>query len=203
MTAAIWLALLGGCALITDRQEHLAHQLERELRASQIRTEQLRAELARCGAQPQQGLDALYTDLLQIFRGTEVAVVRLPSGAVDVTIPGDLLFAGATVRVREEAAMPLDLLSVALGVHTDAQVQIIGHTDNVPLSGRMRSAHTDNWGLSVDRAAAVMRQLVEDYGVDPARLTVAGRGEHEPIADNATTAGQGKNRRVVVRLSAP
>lgn len=198
-----WLVLLSGCALLQERQEHLSHQLERELRASQIRTEQLRAELARCGDQPQPQLDALYTDLLQIFRGSEVAVVRQPSGVVDVVIPGDLLFAHATVRVREEAAMPLDMLSVALGVHSSAQAQIIGHTDSVPLSGRLKATHTDNWGLSVARAAAVMRRLVEAYGVAPGRLTIAGRGEHEPVADNATAEGQAENRRVVVRLSAP
>ena len=57
-----------------------------------------------------------------------------------------------------------------------------GHTDNVPLRGG--GVLQDNWDLSVKRATAVVRILQNQYGLDPARMAAAGRGEYKPIADN-------------------
>lgn len=119
-----------------------------------------------------------------------------------MSIPGDLLFAPSTTRVRAEAAMPLDLLAVALGVHPEVLVQITGHTDDRSLGGALRTNYIDNWGLSSARAASVARELVETYAVSAERLTIAGRGEQEPVADNGTAEGQAQNRRVVVLLRA-
>jgi len=197
----LWL-LLTGCALLRPDRAPLNHQLEREVIALQMRNEQLRQAVEQCAAQPQPALGALHTELLQIFRDTEVTVTR-DASSVQVSVPGDLLFASGTTRVRAEAAMPLDLLGVVLGVHPDVQVEVVGHTDDRSLGGALRRAHTDNWGLSAARAAAVARQLIEAYNVAPERLTIAGRGQTQPIADNATAAGQARNRRIEVRLRAP
>jgi chemotaxis protein MotB len=41
-------------------------------------------------------------------------------------------------------------------------------------------------------------RLFEGHGIAPARLSVAGQGEHQPIADNATTEGRNRNRRVTL-----
>jgi chemotaxis protein MotB len=193
--------LLVGCALLRPDSEHLSHQLERELLAQRLRNDQLRAELADCDEPVRPGLDTLHTELLQIFRGSEVTVTRSTAG-VSVSIPGDLLFAPSTTRVRAEAAMPLDLLAVALGVHPEVLVQITGHTDDRSLGGALRTNYIDNWGLSSARAASVARELVETYAVSAERLTIAGRGEQEPVADNGTAEGQAQNRRVVVLLRA-
>jgi chemotaxis protein MotB len=67
-----------------------------------------------------------------------------------------------------------------------------GHTDDDPIS---RTNMEDNWDLSTKRATAVVRILQDEYNVDPKRMTAAGRGEYIPVADNATEAGQAKNRR--------
>jgi len=67
--------------------------------------------------------------------------------------------------------------------------------------------HTDtdgnaafNWDLSVGRATSVVKELTKN-GVDPSRITAAGRGEFQPVASNKTPSGKAKNRRTEIILS--
>ncbi len=63
-----------------------------------------------------------------------------------------------------------------------------GHTDDVPYR---KGILLDNWDLSTKRATAVVRILQNDYGVDPKRMTAAGRAEYIPLS----TTEKSKNRR--------
>ena len=74
---------------------------------------------------------------------------------------------------------------------------MIGHTDNIPLSGRGR--FKDNYELSVARAESVANKLREGIS-DASRLVVEGKGDLEPIADNGTREGRAQNRRVEIML---
>jgi chemotaxis protein MotB len=67
-----------------------------------------------------------------------------------------------------------------------------GHTDNVPYNGGVL---LDNWDLSVKRATSVVRILQNDFGVDPARMTAAGRSYYIPLVPHDTSANRAKNRR--------
>ena len=75
----------------------------------------------------------------------------------------------------------------------DYEVTIVGHTDYI-------ASNEYNMGLSKRRAEAVKAKLIE-LGLEPDRIveTVA-RGEEEPVADNGTTEGRAKNRRVEFKL---
>jgi chemotaxis protein MotB len=53
----------------------------------------------------------------------------------------------------------------------------------------------DNWDLSVKRATSVVRVLQNDFGVDPARMTAAGRSYYIPLVSNDTGENRSKNRR--------
>ena len=53
----------------------------------------------------------------------------------------------------------------------------------------------DNWDLSVKRATSVVRILQTKYGLDPAKMSAAGRAEYLPVADNSTAKGRAANRR--------
>jgi OOP family OmpA-OmpF porin len=77
--------------------------------------------------------------------------------------------------------------------HPGAKMIIEGHSDSV---GRM----PDNQRLSLKRAEAVRRYLIDKEGIAPERLEARGLGEIEPIADNATPEGRKLNRRVVIRI---
>lgn len=51
------------------------------------------------------------------------------------------------------------------------------------------------WDLSVKRATAVVRILQKQYGLDPAKMAAAGRGEYSPLAENNTPENRSVNRR--------
>ncbi|MFY7898630.1 MAG: OmpA/MotB family protein, partial [Chitinophagaceae bacterium] len=53
----------------------------------------------------------------------------------------------------------------------------------------------DNWDLSVKRATTIVRLLEKNYGLDPKRMTAAGRGEYVPLVDNNTAENRAANRR--------
>jgi chemotaxis protein MotB len=74
-------------------------------------------------------------------------------------------------------------------------INIEGHTDNMPISNDMFSS---NWELSTTRATNMVKYLVEQKGIDPARISASGYAEYKPAADNSTPAGRSKNRRVVL-----
>ena len=56
----------------------------------------------------------------------------------------------------------------------------------------------NNWDLSALRASSVVQVLQNRFGVDPSRLSAAGRGEYRPIADNSTDSGRQRNRRTEI-----
>lgn len=196
----ILLALIG-CSWIRpdERQQALIYQLDREVIALKLRNDQLREQAERCD--DPQG-NPIYTELLQVFSGSEVSVERDGAQTV-VIIPGALLYSSGSTTIRAEATMVLDLLSVALNLHADAKVRVIGHTDDRPLVGALRRRYGTNWELSVFRAAALMRAMVGDFGVQEDRFTIAGRGSSQPIASNDTPEGRERNRRLVVIIGPP
>lgn len=74
----------------------------------------------------------------------------------------------------------------------DMVVEVGGHTDSI-------GSDATNMRLSERRAASVLRNLV-DKGVPESNLTSAGYGESQPKADNSTSKGRWKNRRIEFRV---
>ena len=74
------------------------------------------------------------------------------------------------------------------------EFMVEGHTDSKQLiSGG--SLMEDNWDLSVKRATTIVRLLEDTYGIDPKRMTAAGRSEYIPVAENNTSENRARNRR--------
>lgn len=82
----------------------------------------------------------------------------------------------------------IDSLIEDLGLNSDLQVKIIGHTDN---SGNPEYNRT----LSEQRARAVA-DYITDKGISRSRITPMGLGDTQPIADNTSESGRAMNRRV-------
>ncbi|KQT88112.1 peptidoglycan -binding protein [Aurantimonas sp. Leaf443] len=76
-------------------------------------------------------------------------------------------------------------------------IRVDGHTDNVPITG---GRFTDNWELSSERAAAVVRFLVEQ-GVPADRLAATGFGEFQPIEPGDGAEARARNRRIEFKLT--
>jgi chemotaxis protein MotB len=118
--------------------------------------------------------------------------ISVEKGVVFVSISDKLLFGSGQYKVTNEAKAVLAKVATVVNDKKDFEFMVEGHTDTDPIS---RTNIEDNWDLSTKRATAVVRILQDEYNVDPARMTAAGRGEYVPVASNDTAAGKAKNRR--------
>ncbi|NNC84943.1 MAG: OmpA family protein [Bacteroidia bacterium] len=124
--------------------------------------------------------------------------VSQANGQVMVSLEEKLLFASGSTVVDSKGKEAISKLAEVLEKNKDISIVIEGHTDNVP----MKSANIkDNWDLSVMRATSVVRILMSSADIDPARLLPSGRGEHQPLVENADSESKRKNRRIEIILS--
>lgn len=79
----------------------------------------------------------------------------------------------------------------------EGDIAVSGHTDDIPVNG---SRHRSNWDLSALRAASVAHELLAASAIGPQRLSVVGRADTVPLADNSTAAGRRHNRRVEISI---
>lgn len=92
-------------------------------------------------------------------------------------------------QVKPESKPTLEQIANLLKQMPQLKLGVVGHTDNV-------GDDASNLRLSQRRANAVVTALVEEYGIDEARLQASGEGENKPVAGNDSEAGRAKNRRV-------
>jgi chemotaxis protein MotB len=79
-------------------------------------------------------------------------------------------------------------------------MRVEGHSDNVPIHNAIFAS---NWDLSTARAMAVATMLINESGIDPKRISIAGYAQYHPVASNDTPEGRRANRRVdIVVVSA-
>jgi outer membrane protein OmpA-like peptidoglycan-associated protein len=123
-------------------------------------------------------------------QGTGIDVARTQDNQLKVNVPSDLSFDFGRADIKPNMRPVLD--QFAQGLDPTMRVRIVGHTDSV-------GSDVVNDRLSVERAESV-RHYLESRGVDGSRIETAGRGEHEPIADNGSEAGRARNRRVEIFL---
>jgi chemotaxis protein MotB len=126
--------------------------------------------------------------------GEVVTAARVaPVAEQTFTVPDPFTAGKATLK---PAAID-ELRRIATAIKRDyagRMIRVEGHTDGDPIR---KSGWKDNWELSCERAATVVRQLVS-FGIPAENLYVAGYGEHRPVADNKTAVGKSKNRRIEI-----
>jgi chemotaxis protein MotB len=125
------------------------------------------------------------------IRKHEVVMSVTPEGFV-VSLKDLGFFNSGQAVLLPGAAGKIRRIATVLEQH-GLELRVEGHSDDQPIhTPQFRS----NWELSTARAMAVLMLLVDDSGVDPRRVSVAGYGEYRPVADNATAEGRQQNRRV-------
>ena len=78
------------------------------------------------------------------------------------------------------------------------QVQVSGHTDNIPIAFSER--FDSNWDLSAARAAAVADFFFDTNDLDSERVSVFGYADTKPVADNESPSGRAQNRRIEILI---
>jgi len=118
--------------------------------------------------------------------------IKVDKGVVYVDISDKLLFKSGSYAITDRAKEVLGKVAKVLNAQPDIEFLVEGHTDSIPITS---PGIQDNWDLSVKRATTVVRVLQDGYGLDPKRMTAAGRGEYLPLMDNSTPEGRAANRR--------
>lgn len=116
---------------------------------------------------------------------------------VRITLNGALLFASGSSDLKLEAIPIVNNIGHMLEDYQESLIEIEGHTDNVPI----RSAKFEtNEVLSMYRAMTVANRIRGETTINPGHIVSSGRGEFDPIADNSTSEGRSRNRRVEIKI---
>jgi outer membrane protein OmpA-like peptidoglycan-associated protein len=164
--------------------EASAAALQAELDATQAAHDAALTEARTAGEASAAQIHALYSDAAELGG-------RLTDDGILLTLAGDeLRFASGTATLPDGDLPSLDRVAKFLSYNPGLTARVLGHTDS---SGNAAV----NQELSRKRAEAVREALIA-RGVAAGRITAAGSGASEPVADNATEAGRRANRRVEV-----
>ena len=142
----------------------------------------------------------LATNLTRSLSGSDAdeVNVKVLKGVVYISLADNMLFKSGSYEVNDRALTTLSKIAKIIKDYSDYDVLVEGNTDPVPIN---RTNIRNNWDLSALRASSIVQVLQNDYGVDPGRLTAAGRGEYNPIADNSTDVGRQRNRRTEIIIT--
>lgn len=210
-------ALLAGQDKLMNRIIELDDEIERLQNESANRVESLDGRLQQKDviiAQKQAKIDALLATLNQreqamkelehAIRDTLRALdstlytVEAANGQLSVSLKLDFLFyPGSTNKTNSAGRDAIEDISRVLSNYPALDILVIGHTDNSPLR---RSSISDKWEFSALQAATIVQLMTKKYELSTSRVMVAGKGEFEPRASNATPEGRAKNERMEIRV---
>lgn len=118
--------------------------------------------------------------------------INVEKGVVFISISDKMLFKSGSYNISSNAKSVLEKVATVVKNKPDFEFLVEGHTDDKPIKN---SCVKDNWDLSVLRATAIVRVLQKDFGVEPERMTAAGRSYYVPLASNDDSEGRSRNRR--------
>jgi chemotaxis protein MotB len=150
-------------------------------------------------------MNQLVTDLKNKVSNALVAynnkdlTIEQKDGKVYVLLDESLLFASGSWQVNSRGREAIIKLAKVLEEDPEIQIMIEGHTDDVPYGGSGQIK--DNWDLSVMRATAIVKIIVNNSKIDPKRLTAAGRSKYSPVDPASSSEARRKNRRTEIILT--
>ena len=181
---------LGQRLSVSQRRVRL---MQEELVTAQAELEDRAAAKARLDKRlaEQAARERTVTQVESLFNRTEAEVVRAENRLV-IRLVG-LGFASGSAEVEARHEPVLNKLIEAIRAFPDAPITIEGHTDSY-------GADASNLRLSIQRADSVAAYVLERTGMPGSRISSVGYGETKPIANNETSDGRLKNRRIDVVL---
>jgi chemotaxis protein MotB len=130
---------------------------------------------------------------------SESIAVNFRNEGIVITLSNALLFPSGGVEIGEQSRGTLAEIAELIRPLPN-EIRVEAHTDNLPTNSPL---YPTNWELSAARAAAVVRYLIENEGIEAARLSALGYGEQRPIYPNDTREHRLLNRRADILILYP
>ncbi len=173
------------------------------VKSEEIKTEEIvKTEMRGLGILPDSDAidrrisDELNMGIMNLAMGEHITVSTTNS-SVMITMKEKVAFNPAEADVLEVTEPVLETIAGIINRYPDFNVEIIGHTDNIPIK---TSLYPSNWELSVARATSVLKYFINKQNIDPSRLSVRGNADQKPVAPNDTPENRARNRRVEIKL---
>ncbi|MBO7100623.1 MAG: OmpA family protein [Bacteroidales bacterium] len=186
---------------LQEQQE--AFQLQRsEMLAKQHELEQQEAATKAQLEAKERELEAVRTSVTRALTGfaDKGLKVETKDGKVYVSMENKLLFPPASWTVSKDGIAAIKELAKVLEQDSTLNIMVEGHTDNDAYRGS--TAVKDNWDLSVMRATAIVKLLLQHgSGINPARIEACGHGEFAPKVPNTDAVNKAINRRTEIILT--
>ena len=147
-------------------------------------------------------LDAVRTSVTKALVGfaDKGLNVETRDGKVYISMENKLLFPSASWTVSKDGVAALKQLAQVLEQDSSLNIMVEGHTDNYAYRGS--TAVKDNWDLSVMRATAIVKLLLQHgKGINPARVEACGHGEFAPKVANDSPEHKAINRRTEIIIT--
>jgi chemotaxis protein MotB len=172
---------------LTEEGNALQQKLETELQAREARL-----------AEVQGTYNELVGKLEEEIQRGEVQISEL-KGKLTVNVVDKILFDSGKAALKPAGLKVLQQIGDILKTAADKNIQVEGHTDNVPIHTEQ---YPTNWELSTARATTVLHFLQDKAGIPGERLSAVGYGEYHPLSSNSTAKGRAQNRRIQIVLTA-
>lgn len=191
-------------ALSGERDELNASLMSREERLQAEAQEKARLEEERAAKEAEiERLTRTHSDLAKSLEA-EIAKgnirIKQVRDRLTINMVDKILFDSGRAEVKPQGLDVLKQVSDVLKTVDDKQIRIEGHTDNVPIRGKLKERFPSNWELSTARATTVVRYLIDQGELDPTYLTAVGHADTQPVASNDEEEGRTQNRRIEIVL---
>lgn len=164
---------ISGLRMDMDKQKTQLNEMNTRLTATEAELEKARK---------------MVSDLFNQYETAGLSVTKR-DGELFIATATPFNFGSGSARLSRDERNAIDAMAEKLA-GSNIPLVIVGHADT--------QKGMDNWDLSYRRAKAVAARLIRK-GVSAEMLTVAGRGEFDPIGDNSTREGRAENRRTELK----
>ncbi len=185
-----------------QEQQVTFNQQRSELIAKQKKLEAEEAAARQQLAAKERELEAVRESVTRALTGfaDKGLNVETKDGKVYVLMENKLMFPSASWTVSKEGQSAIKELAKALEQDTTLHIMVEGHTDNDAYRGS--TAVKDNWDLSVMRATAIVKLLMQHGpGINPTRIEACGHGEYAPRVANDSPEHKAMNRRTEIIIT--
>jgi chemotaxis protein MotB len=171
---------------LQEKQDSLNHK-EELLHQHELSINDMKARKA----EEREAFETLSKSVFELFNDLSSNDVHLSTNCtqISVEVSDRLLFVSGSIKIDAKSAKILEKVAAALSKNADLNLVIVAHTDSI---NSIKEKYDDNWTLGTLKANSILRNLIRDYKIQPAKISSSSRAE--TIALKKANQSLGRNR---------